>query len=110
MERSTSRAVEQEHHAAQPLHQGLESSAADVQRKGDQDLRGWGSLDRGLLPLIAFKLQENEQRDLGPARLACRQWAAELPQGCASLEVAWEGPAVWEQRFSGVEELTWMYQ
>ena len=109
MERSTSRAVEQEHHQApQPHRQGLEPSAADdVQRQEEHERRGWGSLDKGLLPLVASKLQENEQRDLARGRLVCRQWAAELPQGCTKLEVERKGPAGWEQRFCGLQELTW---
>ena len=90
--------------------QGLEPSAAaeDVQRQGEEHQRGWGSLDKGLLPLIASKLQGNEQRDLGPARLACRQWATELPQGCSWLEVELNGPAGWGQRFCGLQKITWV--
>ena len=103
-----SKGIEQEQ--AQRPGQGLESSsAADVQRQEDRDRRGWASLDEGLLPLVASKLQKNEQRNLGPARLACRQWAAEFSLGCSRLEVNGKGPAGWEKRFCGLQELTWLY-
>ena len=66
----------------------------------------------GLLPIIASRLQKvGQQNNLGPPRLVCRQWAAELPQGCTTLRVTGKGPpAGWEQRFCGLEELTWLNQ
>ena len=67
-------------------------AAADGQRQEDQDPRGWGRLDRGLLPLVASFCPEPS--DLGRGRLVCRQWAAELPEGCTSLAVRGKGPDV----------------
>ena len=75
----------------------------EQRQHGDEDQRGWGTLDKGLLPIIASRLQRN----LGPLRLVCRQWAAELPQGCSSLRVKGTGPSGWEHRFCGLEELMW---
>ena len=85
------------------LKQGPASSAA-----AGEDQRGWESLDEGLLPLIAYRLQETYQRSLGSARLACRQWAAELVQGCTRLKVKGKGPPDWEHRFCGLKELVWL--
>ena len=70
-----------------------------------EDKRGWGRPDEGLLPLVASRLQK---RDVGPARLVCRQWAAGVPEGCTRLEVKGKGPDGWELRYCGLEELKWV--
>ena len=71
-----------------------------------------GSLDEGLVPLIASRVQENKhtkfwQRNLAVLRMVCRQWAAESTQGCTRLKIDGEGPMGWEHRFCGLEELDW---
>ena len=76
----------------QQLVQGAACSDAAGEAQG-----GWGRLP--LLPLVASRLQEIAPRALGPARLACRQWAAEMPQGCTKLKVEGEGPVGWEHCF-----------
>ena len=91
----------------QPGLSDLGSSASAGQRQGGRDEQSWGRLDQGILPLIASRLQEKGQKNLGPARLVCRQWAAELPEGCTTLSVQGMGPAGWELRFCGLEELNW---
>ena len=107
--------VKQSERAQRP-RQGLIGSSAvavvDGQRHGEEDRRGWGSLDEGLLPLIASKVEENKrtkswQRNLAVLRLVCRQWAAESLEGCAWLTVAGKGPMGWEHRFCGLEMLVW---
>ena len=68
--------------------------------------------DRGLLPLVASRLQRfrtDKRNPVGPARLVCRQWAAEFPQGCSGLRVKGKGPDAWEHRFCGLQELTWLH-
>ena len=82
------------------ISQGPSSSPA-----AGEDQGGWGRLDVGLLRHIASRLQK---WNLGEARLVCRQWAAELPQGCTGLTVSGKGPDGWEHLFWGLEELTWM--
>ena len=82
---------------AQLLGQGPACPAAAKEREV-----AWGRLVKGLLPLVASRLQN---RDVGPARLVCRQWAAELPEGCTRLEVEGKGPDGWQHRFCGLEEL-----
>ena len=80
--------------------------AAEHLLQGGHDARDWGSLDQGLLALIAPRLEDNE-RNVASARLVCRQWAAELPQGCVKLQVQGDGPAGWGHRFCGLEDLAW---
>ena len=87
------------------------SSAGDAQQQGEKkkkNLRGWGRLDEGLLPLVASSIRKTQQPRLGPAKLVCRQWAAELPQGCTSLFVSGKGPDGWEHRYCGLQALTWV--
>ena len=79
------------------------SPAAGGHQQGDRNRRGWGRLDDGLLPLVTPRLKNH----IGPARLVCRQWAAELPQGCTNLSVSGKGPIDWEHRFCALENLTW---
>ena len=92
-----------EQNQVQQLSQGPGGSDAAAERQ-----RIWQSLDVCLLPLIGFRLQETEPRSLGSARLACRQWAAELPQGCTRLRVIGKGREGWQHRFCGLEELIWV--
>ena len=77
----------------QQLGQGRACSAA-----GGEDQGGWARLNYVLLPHVGSRLQGEEQRNLGPGRLTCRQWEAELPQGCTSLEVEGEAAEGWEHR------------
>ena len=93
----------------QPGQQGPDSAAAAAAGHcdGEQTRGGWGTLRKDLLPLVASRLQGNERRDVGAARLACRQWAAELPPGLTRLDVEGKGPAGWGRRFCGLEDLTW---
>ena len=90
------------------------SAAASGQRQqaGEQDQQGaWGRPDEGLLPLVASWLQQGDasrDEDVASARLVCRQWAAELPQGCTKLRVTGKGPPGWERRFRGVQSIVWV--
>ena len=112
--------VKQSERARRP-RQGVVGSSAvavgDGQRHGEEDRRGWGSLDGGLLPLIASRVQENQRTkdfghqaegNLAVIRLVCRQWAAESLEGCTRLKVTGKGQMGWERRFCGLEDLMWV--
>ena len=99
--------AEQEQAALQQPGQGLASSDSAGQRQGGRDEQSWGRLDQGILPLISPRLHDNWGQHIGPARLVCRQWAAELPEGCTWLRVQGKGPPGWEHRFCGLKHLTW---
>ena len=88
-------------------HPGQAPASSDaVEKPHEGEKLGWAQLDKGLLPVLASRL---DVRSVGRARLMCRQWAAELPQGCTRLKVKGPGPAGWEHRFCGLEDLKWRY-
>ena len=89
----------------QAQHPGQAPASSDaVEKPHEGEQLGWAQLDKGLLPIVASRLHS---RSVGRARLVCRQWAAELPQGCTRLQVGGPGPAGWEHRFCGLEDLKW---
>ena len=91
--------------AHQPDHQGPGSSSfsSAARQRGEQDRGGWARLDEGILPLVASRLQSpkdipwEDAEPLGPARLVCRQWAAELLQYRAGKGWRWN----WRGRRNG---------
>ena len=92
----------QRERAQHPGQAPASSDAVEKPHEGEQ--LGWAQLDKGLLPIVASRLHS---RSVGPGRLVCRQWAAELPQGCTRLQVKGPGPEGWEHRFCGLGDLKW---